>query len=321
LVTVVFNARQIAEADRLDVVRATVAKSWAPVEMEFAADLGPMAAHFVLTELGDLALCSSVSTAVKLHRTDALARDDFIPSVFVALQMTGSSVVVQRDREVVLRPGELVVYDSTVPFVLSDPAGMRQHKFRIPMDRIGLPVDVIREICAATLCPGHPIAELAASYFYRVASRPASFERVSGEVVSEPSIELLRAVITTHLDAVELGKDSLHATLYVRIMEYVRTHLRDPDLGAHQIAAEHHISVRHLYKILAANGVSLGDWIRMHRLEECRKEIAATGSLTPLASVARRWGFTDASSFARIFRGVYGMSPREWRAQNHPRTS
>jgi AraC-like DNA-binding protein len=321
MVTEVFDARQIPEADRLEVTRATVAQRYAPLEMEFAADLGPMAAHFLLTELGDLVLCSSVSTAVKLHRTATLARDDLTPSVFVALQMTGSSVVVQGEREVVLRPGELVVYDSTKPFVLSDTAGMRQHKFRFPLDRVGLPADVLRQICATTLCPGHPIAELAAAYFYRLASRPASFERAGGEVVSEPSIELLRAVITTHLDAVELGKDSLYATLFVRIMEYVRIHLRDADLGAHQIAAEHHISVRHLYNILAANDVSLGDWIRTHRLAECRKEIGAAGSLTPLGAVARRWGFTDASSFARMFRAAYGMSPREWRAQNHPRTT
>jgi AraC-like DNA-binding protein len=318
-VTVVFDARQIPEADRLEVTRATVAQSYAAVEMEFAADLGPMAAHFVLTELGDLALCSSVSTAVKLHRTAALARDGSTPSIFLALQMTGSSVVVQREREVVLRPGELVVYDSTMPFVISDAAGMRQHKFRIPLDRMALPADVIRQICAVTLCPGHPIAELAAAYFYRFASRPASFERAGGEVVSEPSIELLRAVITTHLDAVELGKESLHVTLFARIMEYVRTHLRDPDLGANQIAAEHHISVRQLYKILAAEGVSLGDWIRTHRLAECHKEIGTPGSLTPLAVVARRWGFTDASSFARIFRAAYGTSPREWRDMNRGR--
>jgi len=50
------------------------------------------------------------------------------------------------------------------------------------------------------------------------------FDRPGGDLVSQPSIELLRAVITTHLDAVELGKESLHATLVVRIMEYVRTH-------------------------------------------------------------------------------------------------
>src|SRR5277367_2187942 len=112
MVTEVFDARQIPEADRLEATRAMVAQRYAPLEMEFAADLGPMAAHFLLTELGDLVLCSSVSTAVKLHRTAALARDDLTPSVFVALQMTGSSVVVQVEREVVLRPGELVVYDS-----------------------------------------------------------------------------------------------------------------------------------------------------------------------------------------------------------------
>jgi AraC-like DNA-binding protein len=35
--------------------------------------------------------------------------------------------------------------------------------------------------------------------------------------------------------------------------------------------------------------------------------------------VARRWGFTDASSFARMFRATFGMSPREWRETNRPR--
>jgi hypothetical protein len=46
--------------------------------------------------------------------------------------------------------------------------------------------------------------------------RPAPFDRPGGDLVSQPSIELLRAVITTHIDAAELGKESLHATLVVR---------------------------------------------------------------------------------------------------------
>jgi AraC-like DNA-binding protein len=315
--TVIFDARGVPAADRVEVLHATVAEAFSPVQLDFAEDLGPVAAHFELTQLGDLLICSSVSTAVKLHRTAALARDDFAPHVYMGLQMAGSAVVVQRDREVVLRPGDLVVYDSTAPYVVADSHGMRQHKFRIPLDRLGLPPHVIQQISATTLCPGHPIAELAAAYFHRLTARPASYERLGGELVSEPSIELLRAVISTHLDDVELAEDSLHATLFVRIMEYLRTHLRDPGLGASQVAAEHHISVRHLYNVLAENDVSLGDWIRTRRLAECRKEIGAAGSVTPLAAVARHWGFTDASSFARAFRTAYGMSPRQWRDQNH----
>ena len=89
------------------------------------------------------------------------------------------------------------------------------------------------------------------------------------KAVSQPTIELIRAVITTHVDAAELTKEPFHATLQLRIMEYVRAHLREPRLSAAQIAAEHHISVRHLYKVLAANGISLGDWIRTHRLQGC----------------------------------------------------
>jgi AraC-like DNA-binding protein len=184
---------------------------------------------------------------------------------------------------------------------------------------LALPADVIRRVCAVSLSPGHPITDLTATYFHRLALRPGAFDRPGGDLVSQPSIELLRAVITTHLDAAELSKESLHATLVVRIMEYVRTHLREPDLSAGRIAAEHHISVRLLYRILADEGISLGDWIRARRLEECRKELASNGFGDPVFAVARRWGFTDASSFARMFRATFGMSPREWRETNRHR--
>jgi AraC-like DNA-binding protein len=253
---------------------------------------------------------------VKVHRTAAQTHDDFTPSIFMGLQMTGSCVVVQHGREAIVRRGDLVIYDSTSPFLISDVDGIRQHKFRIPLDRLALPADVIRRVCAVSLSPGHPITDLAATYLHRLALRPGMFDRPGGDLVSQPSIELLRAVITTHLDAVELGKESLHATLVVRIMEYVRTHLREPDLSAGRIAAEHHISVRQLYRILADEGISLGDWIRARRLEECRKDLASTGAGDPVFAVARRWGFTDPSSFARMFRATFGMSPREWRETN-----
>jgi AraC-like DNA-binding protein len=204
------------------------------------------------------------------------------------------------------------------PWVIFDGNGIRQHKFRIPLDRLALPADAIRRVCAVSLSPGHPIADLAAAYFQRLALRPGVYDRPGGAVVSQPSIELLRAVITTHLDVAELGNEALHATQFVRIMEYVRSHVREPDLSAGRIAAEHHVSVRQLYRILASEGISLGDWIRERRLEECRKELASKGFGDPISAVARRWGFTDASSFARMFRARFGTSPRECREMNRP---
>jgi hypothetical protein len=64
------------------------------------------------------------------------------------------------------------------------------------------------------------------AYFRRLASRPDLFTVPGAEALSEPSIELMRVVITTHLDAAELGKDALKATLPLRILEYARASAR-----------------------------------------------------------------------------------------------
>jgi AraC-like DNA-binding protein len=132
--------------------------------------------------------------------------------------------------------------------------------------------------------------------------------------VGRPSIELVRALLTTHLDASALVKESAEETLLLRILEYARAHLAEPALNATQIAVAHHISVRHLYNVLARGGISLGDWIRARRLEECRDELSRPQSRPEtISSIARRRGFTDPSSFSRLFRAAYGLSPHEWR--------
>jgi AraC-like DNA-binding protein len=116
----------------------------------------------------------------------------------------------------------------------------------------------------------------------------------------------------------------LAETLQLRVMEYVRANLAEPDLTAAAIAAKHHISVRHLYNILARSGISLGDWVRAQRLEQCRRDLAKPGANSvTIAFIAQRWGFADATNFGRTFKAAYGMSPREWRDlyQRHPNSN
>jgi AraC-like DNA-binding protein len=321
-VTVVLDALQLPAPDRADAIRHIIGETMVRVDIDFDPDTGSAAAAGAITDLGDLTICSVRSNALTVSRTAALARDDLRPSVFLGMQVGGTSHVEQRGRRAALQPGELVLYDSTEPYVLSDPDGIRQHFFRVPIDRLALPHNVVRQVCAVTLSPGHPVADLAAAYFRRLAARPDLFEQPGAQAISQPSIELIRALITTHLDATELGKGAMHATLHLRIMEYLRAHLHEPGLSAAQVAAEHHISVRQLYKVLGAAGVSLGDWIRAERLERCRRALAQPGARSgSIASVSRGSGFTDPSGFARMFRAVYGMSPRQWRDLPHSATT
>lgn len=315
--TLVLDTRQIAAEDRADVVRETIASTVVDVDIDFAHAAGPPAAVYgTITDLGPVRICSVQSNATKVQRTPRLARDDTEPRIFLALQMAGSSLIVQNGREAVLRPGDLAFSDSTAPYALLDEHGVRQHFFSIPVAALALPQDLIGRLAAVTLSPGDPVADLTARFFGRLAARPDIFDQPAAEAIGRPSVELVRALLATHLDAPALARDPLHGTLQLRILEYVRAHLGDPGLNTTQIASAHNISVRQLYNVLAAGGISPGTWIRQQRLEACRQELSRPAARrAPIAAVAHRWGFTDASSFGRSFRATYGMSPRDWRDQ------
>jgi AraC-like DNA-binding protein len=308
----ILDSSSLVEQDRDQAVREIVASTIVPVEIDFPPP-GPML-RAALTDVGPLRLASIRSNATRVQRTDRLARDSTTPSVFLGLQMTGSSLVRQDGKEAVLRPGDLVLYESTTAYSLLDLEGFRQHQVRIPIEDLALPRDLLRRVLAVNLSPGSPIADATSAFFQRLAARPETFTEAGLDVLNRPITELVRALVATHLDATALTKESMHESLQLRITQYIRASLADPDLTAAKIAAAHHISVRHLYNVLGAAGISLGDWIRTQRLEAARDDLARAGArLTPIATTARRWGFRDPSHFGRLFRAAYGMSPREWR--------
>ncbi|MFG2306573.1 helix-turn-helix domain-containing protein [Actinacidiphila glaucinigra] len=319
-----WDVQELLPEDRAGAVREVISHITGRVDIDFPGRGRRVEANGVTSDLGPLTVCTVRSNATVVRRTARSVWDDLEPCLFVGLQMSGASTVMQADRETLLRPGDLVLYESEHPYTVADRNGIGQHFFRVPVSRLALPHDLFSRISAVALSPGDPIADLTASHLYQLAASHARFDGPGAEALGQPSIDLLRAVITTHVDAVHLAKESLRSTLLLRILEYARAHLAEPGLNAAQIAAAHHMSVRRLYKILAeGGGISLADWIRTHRLEECRNELRRpTARHTTIEAVARRWGFSDMSNFGRIFRTAYGMSPREWRdhqpARKHP---
>jgi AraC-like DNA-binding protein len=314
LASTVLNTNRIAVPSRADAVRAIVRKTLVDVEIAFAGGDRAARVSGLVVELGRITVCSFYSNALTVERTAEQARDDLPPTIFVGLRTTGSSRVIQGGREAVLRPGDLVFSESTTPHVLADRSGIRQHFFSIPVAALALPQDMIRATAAVLLAPRHPVADVTAAYFARIAARPDVVTEAGNAALGQPGIDLVRALITTHHDAVTLARDPLRATLGPRILESARAQLADPGLNAVRLAAEHHISVRQLYKVMAEAEISLGEWIRAERLEACRADLARPGARVSI--VARRWGFTNSSTFGRLFRQAYGLSPREWVAAN-----
>ncbi|MBC9715133.1 helix-turn-helix domain-containing protein [Streptomyces sp. TRM66268-LWL] len=317
----VLDTAFIPPRDREEVVRNAVWDSLVAVDIDHGPPADGISVRIGLGAVGPLKFCSARASAVTVHRTQRLARQDEEPAVFLGLQMTGTSLVVQNGRECVLKPGELAVYESISPYTLLFDEGVDHHFLRFPRALLALPDRLLRDTGTVALGAGNPLAGLAFTYFSQLAVSDRLHEAAQGDAAVTPSVELLRALLATQHGHSGLAAAPLDATLGLRITEYLRRHLADPDLSAARIAAAHDISVRHLYAVLSRSGISLGDWIRTHRLAACRRELAGpNGRLRTIAAVGRSWGFMDATHFSKSFKRVYGISPRAWREENHPRS-
>jgi AraC-like DNA-binding protein len=185
------------------------------------------------------------------------------------------------DVDQVVEPGDLSLTDGTSTCEAFWPGVGGTKLVLIDYDRLGPPVDLVR--------------------------------RAVPHLKASPVYQLVRALIVTAVRDERGQREVLRETLYLRVMTYLDQHLAEPDLNAESIAFAHNVSVRTLYTAWsAANRVPLGQWIIAARLEGARDQLSLGSQAMTIAAVARRWGFADATHFARRFRGAFGLSPREW---------
>lgn len=317
----IFDAEEIDTKDRAEFVRHVLASKMVPIELHWPDRHSAITARGIIADLGDLTLCSGYTSSYRVKRTPALARDSTEPCIIVNVQVTGTSIVAQEGRQAVSRHGDLVIHDSTAPYEFCNGSGISGDFFRIPHSALALPPDLIRQACAVALSPGHPITSLTFEYLRRLASDRKLVGGSYADLVGHPSVELIRAVIATHLRDHDLAATSLATSLCTRVLEYASANLHDPDLSGEQIAAAHYISVRYLYKVMAESGLSLAHWIRTQRLDAVRRTLTHASANVTIAAVARRYGFSDMSSFSRAFRAEFGITPREWRGRQRNRDS
>ncbi|MFG2513962.1 helix-turn-helix domain-containing protein [Streptomyces sp. NPDC048584] len=316
----VLDTSSIPPQDREEVVRNAVWESMVAVDIDHGPPAEDISVRIGLNGVGPLRVCSARATAVTLRRTERLAREDEEPAVTLGVQMAGSSMVVQNGRQCLLSAGDCAVFESITPYTLLFDEGVDHRFIRFPRAALALPDRLLRDVTAVPLGPGNPVARLAFTYFSQLAVADELHQGPHGEAAVQPSVELLRAVLTTQHGNSVLARAPLKATLTLRITQYIQEHLADPALSAARIAAAHDISVRQLYVVLSRSGISLGDWIRARRLAECKRELAGpNGRLRTVAAIGRSWGFVDATHFGKVFKRAYGISPRAWREQNHPR--
>jgi AraC-like DNA-binding protein len=246
-----------------------------------------------------------------------LNRRSTMEAVSIGTQVSGQTIKTIGDQCQAFSPGQISLTDFGSPYQWRSTGDSTTMSLRFTYAELCLPVGQIRS--AAGDLVTSPLYDLFQTHVLQLYSfldedMPAS----AAESLASATLELARAVIATVGQQDAARNDVANEALVTRIEAYVQQHLADPGLSPESIAHAHHISVRQLYKLWSGRELGLAEWIMRGRLEGARRDLRRNESM-PIAALARRWGFTDATHFGRRFRSAYGISPREWRqVQSQP---
>ena len=231
-------------------------------------------------------------------------------SCIVITQISGARRYLQNRASILLKPGDSTLIDSGRPWSSSCGTDCTRLYLRVPRwmmeNRLRLPdIPIARHIngssgLGATLC------RLSQSIF----EEAERMQEQEAAAALDAYFHVLAGCLGNARPA-QSGTD-----LHGRIQCFIDAHLSEPTLGADQIAAAMSISVRHLHRLFAITGSTLGDCIRSRRLEHCRNDLAnPRWRERTITDIAFSWGFNDSAHFSHSFRKQFGISPRGFRAQ------
>lgn len=287
-----------------------------PVALDVSA-VGPMGEYGFTTAteyFGRIFLASCRGWGAEVHRDHRRVAHDHERTLLLSLATSGTAEYRQEATTIRLAAGGLVQYCSTIPFAATL-NNVARHTLMIPYTAVDLPDHLIEARAGQLVDTTTPLGRIVVRYLRDLGAHGIYLPPADRLALEKPTLDLLRALLSTNSAPTARARDPLHATLGIRMQDYLRVHLREPDLNIGRVATAHGISERYAYLVLAQQGISLGDWLRSERLRGAARELLASPDAT-IATVSAMWAFPDHANFTRAFRRAVGMSPREYRVRN-----
>lgn len=238
-------------------------------------------------------------------------------ALFLNLAADAPSRLDHLGRRTLLRPGQAVLFDNSVPFelALADRCRFSLYSIRMPRRMGG------RELLPSDVAEAN--RRLADPALGRLTALLALLRR-EFDAMRLPVAGALLLAVRAMLDDMlrpedpgargALGPDPSSAPAFDAITAVALDRLDDPDFDLAAVARAVGRSPRTVQAAFAAAGTTWSRWALAARLDRARERIASpawTGR--PLAAIALASGLRDPSRFHRAFRARFDAPPAEFR--------
>ncbi|WP_425837892.1 helix-turn-helix domain-containing protein [Streptomyces fractus] len=264
--------------------------------------------------LGQLLLGSISAGPLRVRRTERLTARSEDDHYKVALQVAGTCVVEQDGVHGELGPGDLTICDTTRPYAFRYDTAFRTVLMLVPRAMLPVRPEAVRGLAARRLAGESGVAAVVGPFLRSLGEQARTCAAPAATGLADGAASLMTALVSESLDRAAPAEPG-HAMM-LRIRAHIDSRLSDPDLTPDSIAEAHGISRRYLFKLFAAEGLTVAGWIRTRRLERCARDLAnPAAARQPIGVIAARWGLLDGRHFSRVFKTAYGRTPRDFRGR------
>ncbi len=129
---------------------------------------------------------------------------------------------------------------------------------------------------------------------------------------SEGNIRNLSLLVRRILDSVRQKRESEKQNLKNEVLNYIRTHLKDSEMNAASVAEQFGMTERSIYEtVRSLTGKTFKEYLTDVRMDKASSLLYGTN--LDISEVAEACGYSNNSTFYRLFQNYFGISPGSFR--------
>jgi AraC-like DNA-binding protein len=261
-----------------------------------------------------LRITSFVSTPVRLQRTSQMAGDGD-DALALLTPLEGRLSVVQRGRDVTLRPGEavLVLHGEACTVAHDD---IRFEGLVVPRAPVAAALRDVEDSSMRLIPANTGALQLLLRYVSGISAGLASDGNAARNVVGSHVQDLIAIVGGLGRSGAPVtDRGGMRAARLDAIKGYVISRIGHEEVTISDVSARHRITPRTLQRLFEEHGSTFSAFKLEQQLAYARRLLATDKEASrTIADIAYAAGFSDLSYFHRSFRRRFGMTPSDFRS-------
>ena len=256
---------------------------------------------------GRLALTKAETPGGAYSRTAECLRRDGLDHWCFSMALQGSRVHRTRDQISMMQPGQIMLDSLAQPFEVS--------RTRSAWLFLYLPRDLLPEtsgLAQGCRMLNTPEGRLLGEHLRLLAAELPRMSATESERMAEATQAMIALAIAPGSSAEAATTGPVAAAQIMRLRALIRANLGSATFGPARLCRIAGISRSQLYRLFEIHG-GVALFIQRERLAAARRALSNPADLRSIADIAESVGLFDPSSFSRMFRRSYGVSPRELR--------